>query len=179
VSKVKPETIEISKVNMRKAKELIKCGIIKKLLSAKQLLEFDKEIAAGIYIYVLEEFGKLLLLKEIKTKQNKYPIKYKFEFLSYPIKFTKAFDYLQKNKHSKCIVLNNEGSYTATSHSWKTYSIGLLPKTEARLGIFYVDFIESKNKDEYEVMKIPTVDENKLKNAIYELENVMKTFEIE
>ena len=41
--------------------------MVKKLCAAKQNLSIDKDIAAGIYIYTLEEFGKLLVLKDCKT----------------------------------------------------------------------------------------------------------------
>jgi hypothetical protein len=56
-----------------KGKELIKNiheGIIKKLQSARQLVDFDKEMAAGLYTYALEEFGKLLLIKEQILKKE-------------------------------------------------------------------------------------------------------------
>jgi hypothetical protein len=56
-----------------KGNELIKNiyeGILRKLQSAKQLVDFDKEISAGLYTYALEEFGKLLLVRESKSKNN-------------------------------------------------------------------------------------------------------------
>ena len=68
-----PQEIHISKETWNEAKRLIKNGIIKKLSAAKQ----NTEIAAGIYIYALEEFGKLLLLKESQTVDGKYIIKYR------------------------------------------------------------------------------------------------------
>jgi hypothetical protein len=49
-----------------KGNELIKNiyeGILRKLQSAKQLVDFDKEISVGLYTYALEEFGKLILGK--------------------------------------------------------------------------------------------------------------------
>ena len=42
---------------------------------------------------------------------------------------------------------------------------------------FYVDFTKSDN-DNYEIMKIPTVDQNKLNEAINKLEEVIDTFEL-
>jgi hypothetical protein len=67
------QEIHISKETWNEAKRLIKNGIIKKLSAAKQ----NTEIAAGIYIYAFEEFGKLLLLKESQTVDGKYIIKYR------------------------------------------------------------------------------------------------------
>ena len=60
-----PQEIYIPKEKWNEAQRLIKNGIIKKLAAAKQNIDIDTEIAAGIYIYALEEFGKLLLLKEL------------------------------------------------------------------------------------------------------------------
>jgi hypothetical protein len=81
-----------------KGNELIKNiydSIIKKLQSAKQLVDFDKEIAAGLYTYALEEFGKLLLVRESKSKNNQYEIKREW-FRTHKDKFPKAFDYQNK-----------------------------------------------------------------------------------
>jgi hypothetical protein len=173
-----PQEIYISKENWNDAKRLVKNGIIKKISAAKQNLDIDIEIATGIYIYALEEFGKLLLLKECQqTVNGKYIIKYREGFLSHSFKFTKAFDYLQDNGYGECIVLNNEGSFTPDPFSWRSYTIGLLAQTEARLGIFYIDFIKSEN-NEYNIMEIQNVDQNKLNEAIYKLNRVINTIEM-
>jgi len=75
--------------------------------------------------------------------------------VNHQIKFGKAFDYLQNNSSEECIILNNESSSISDSYSWKNLSIELLAETEARLGIFYVDFSDSKNnKDKYDILKI-------------------------
>ena len=171
----KPSTIEISEEKWIEAKHIIKNGIIKKISAAKQNIEIDIDIAAGIYIYALEEFGKLLFLKECKNVDGRYIITYRDEFLDHGVKFTKAFDYLQDNDSSECIVLNNDGGFSANSFSWKSFTIGLLPQTKARLGIFYVDFI--KSGDEYDITKIPNVDRNKLNYALNKFEKVINTIE--
>ena len=114
------------------------------------------------------------MLKECKAVDERYIITYRDEFLDHGVKFAKAFDYLQDNGSSECIVLNDEGSYTPDAYSWKSFTIGLLPQTKARLGIFYVDFTKSEN--EYDIMEIPKVDKNKLINAINKLEEVIDTF---
>ena len=173
-----PQEISIPKEKWNEAQRLIKNGIIKKLAAAKHNIDIDTEIAAGIYIYALEEFGKLLLLKECQTDiDGKYIIKYREGFLSHSFKYSKAFDYLQDNDSSECIVLNNEGSFTPKAYSWRSYTIGLLAQTEARLGIFYIDFTKSKD-NEYNLMEIPYVDQNKLNEAIYKLHMVINTIEL-
>ena len=95
-------------------------------------ISIDKDIAAGIYVYALEEFGKLLLLKDCKKVDGRYIIKYRNEFVSHRIKFGKAFDYLQNNNSDECIILNNESSYTSDLYSWKNFSIELIAETESR-----------------------------------------------
>lgn len=47
----------------KELKQTIINGIKRKLLSARKLIEIDKEIAAGIHVYSLEELAKLLLLE--------------------------------------------------------------------------------------------------------------------
>jgi hypothetical protein len=174
--KGKPRRIYISKDKWSETKHTIRDGIRKKLFAAKQILSIDIDIAAGIYIYALEELGKLLLLKDCK-KVERYIIKYRDEFVNHRIKFSKAFDYLQNNNSDECIALNDESSYISESYSWKNFSKELLAEIETRLGIFYVDFTESKNdKDKYHIMQIPNRDKNKLKDAINELGNVINNF---
>jgi hypothetical protein len=174
-----PQEIYISRENWNEAKRLVKNGIIKKLSAAKQNLDIDIEIATGIYIYALEEFGKLLLLKESQPDINeKYIIKYRDGFLSHSFKFCKVFDYLQNNGYGECIVLNNNGSFTPDAFSWKSFTIGLLAQTQARLGIFYIDFTKSEHNNEYDIMEIPDVDQNKLNEDIYKLNMIINTIEL-
>ena len=171
------QEIHISKETWNEAKRLIKNGIIKKLSAAKQNIDIDR-FTAGFYIYTLEEFGKLLLLKESQTVDGKYIIKYRDGFRSHEFKFNKAFDYLQNDGYGRCIILNDDGAFTPDAFSWRSFTIGLVAQTEARLGIFYVDFTEFEN-DNYEILKIPTVDKNKLNEAINKLEEIINIFEFE
>ena len=70
--------------------------------------------------------------------------------------------------------MNDEGGFSPNSFSWKGFTVGLLPKTEARLSIFYIDFVYSHfEANEIEVMKIPAVDGSILTDAIRELETVI------
>jgi hypothetical protein len=63
------------------------------------------------------------------------------------------------------------------SYSWKIFSKDLLAEIEARVGIFYINFTESKNdKDKYDITKIPNIDKNKLKDVINELGSVINNF---
>ncbi len=62
----KPYEIEITQEKWSEAKLIIIEGIRKKLEAAKKLIKSDK-VAAGLYIYAVEEFGKLLLLDNLRT----------------------------------------------------------------------------------------------------------------
>jgi hypothetical protein len=42
----------------------VRDGIFRKLKAARGALAIDKAVAAGVYVYAVEEFGKLLLLKK-------------------------------------------------------------------------------------------------------------------
>lgn len=157
-----------------KGKDLIKNihdGIIKKLRSAKQLVNFDKEISAGLYTYALEEFGKLLLVKGSKLKTYQYEIKHEW-FRTHKDKFPKAFDYLQENNHGQCIAIA-EGDYNPNDFYWRDFMIGLPANFKARLSIFYCDF-KIKGSDDIEILEATNVDKNMLQNAIDELEKAVK-----
>jgi hypothetical protein len=76
-------------------------------------------------------------------------------------------------------VLNDEGSFNPKSYSWRGYSIGLIPETEARLSIFYVDFIYiSENTNNIDIKKNPPIDVEILKNGINELESAINELPI-
>jgi hypothetical protein len=64
----RPKKLRITEARMNELKENILNGIKKKLTAAESLIGKHEEIAAGIYVYSIEEFGKLVLLKESKKK---------------------------------------------------------------------------------------------------------------
>jgi hypothetical protein len=112
-------------------------------------------------------------------KDGKGKINYRDEFVSHEVKFAKAFDYLQERDYNNCIVLNNEGSFSPQSFSWRSFTIGLIPKTEARLSIFYVDFFyTNEDRDDIDIMKIPPIDEEVLSEGINEIESAITELSI-
>jgi hypothetical protein len=83
--------------------------------------QLDEYICAGVYTFVLEEFGKLTLLAQYpKMKNNKREIKYANEFMNHEAKFAAALDYLQANGFEESCVLNNHGDFSPKSFSWKS-----------------------------------------------------------
>jgi hypothetical protein len=123
-------TIRISEKTRMEMVDNINTGILKKLEAARKFIEIDLEISAGLYTYVVEELGKLLLLTRIKIKSGKCTVKYSKEFVSHNKKFETAFNYIQENNIGECLVVSDEGSFTAKSFTWRSYSLGLIPDTK-------------------------------------------------
>lgn len=170
----KPVEIEIDYEKWNETKQTIREGIKKKLDASRRLIETDKQVSAGLYIYSIEEFGKLLLLDNSKLQSAKGKLNYRDEFVSHEVKFGKAFDYLQAHNYNNCIVLNDEGSFSSESFSWRDFTIGLIPKTEARLSIFYVDFVyTNEDTKNIEIMENPLIDVEILKKGVNELETAL------
>jgi hypothetical protein len=101
-------------------------------------------IAAGLYIYAVEEFGKLLLLKNVYELNRMRRVIYEKELLSHTKKFKAVFDYLQANKYDACLLLSG-GDVVPGDVVWSDAIIGLLANTGARLSVFYSDFAYDKN----------------------------------
>ena len=170
----KPREIELTLEKWNETKRIIREVVKKKLDAAKKLIESDKEVSAGLYIYAIEEFGKLLLLDNSKLQDGKGKLNYRDEFVSHEVKFGKAFDYLQEHDYNNCIVLNDKGDFSPESFSWRNFIIGLIPETEARLSIFYVDFLyTNESTNDIDIMKIPLIDVDILRKEINELESAI------
>lgn len=167
VGRKDPENLDVSDNLMVEAINLIKEGIKHKLAAAKKIIECDKDIAAGIYVYALEELGKLEVLKEAAYS---YRVEYRDAFLSHRKKFSKAHDCVIKFYHPECISIG--GSFDE-SFSDTSFTQILEVQTEARLGIFYIDFEYDKFGTATKIKKIPFVNETKLRNAIDGLEDVI------
>ena len=59
----RPCHIDIPEKQWKEMMQNVLNGILRKLNAVKSMQTIDVDIAAGIYIYAVEEFGKLLLLK--------------------------------------------------------------------------------------------------------------------
>ena len=171
----KPAEIIISKKQWKELMMITNEGIKKKLQSARKLIDTNKEISAGLYTYAIEEFGKMILLNKSRLGKGGYIIKYSSEFTCHERKFAAAFDHLQENGYERCYILNNKGGFNPEGFSWRSFTIGLLADFEARLSVFYSDF-EYDEKKQLVMVKIPEVDREMLKNAIYELESAANSY---
>lgn len=161
---IKPKEVIIYKDQLKQICDYTRKNIYRKLDSAKLLINHDPEMSAGLYTYAIEEFGKLLLLRQCAFNNDKCKIMYEDQFIKHTYKFELAFDYLRKNNAGQCITLS-QGSFSQQSYSWKNFDIGLLPGFESRLSIFYSDFLFEQNRVT-DIVHIPSVDHGCLKDAI-------------
>ena len=181
----KPKEVHLKNQEWKNIKKLTRQRIISKLQSAKELLKVTglDDVSAGLYTYALEEFGKLILLDKSEPIANntKRKIKYRSEFTSHDTKFEAAFDYLQDYNPSgyKCYVLNDEGSYSPRSFTWRSFHIGLLADFKARMSIFYSDLSYKLNDsgeltNEILIDEMPKIKRKYLSEAIDELSTIVR-----
>jgi hypothetical protein len=171
---VKSEKLDVNDKLMEEVMSAIKQGITRKLAAAREMIDHDNEVAGGIYTYAVEELGKLELLKGSQKTLDGYQIDYKRGFLGHNIKFEKAAKYLEAHNHSECIDIG--GSFSKASLS-DSFTLELETNTEARLGIFYVDFeIDDTGTNAKKVKAIPYVNKSSLAAAIDGMEDVMRTY---
>ena len=141
---IKSGQITITDKVWDEAKKNTRDGIEEKISAAETILNNQEsiDIAASLYTYALEEFGKLVLLRKLpKTKSgNRRNINYKNEFACHDKKFELAFDYLQNADHGDCLVLNDRGSFSSKSFRWRSFNLGLLAAFNARLSLLYTHF---------------------------------------
>ena len=172
----KPSYIDIPEKLWKKMMQHVLDGVFQKLNAVKNMQTIDLYVAAGIYIYAVEEFGKLLLLKNANVLNGIRRVVYEKEFLSHTKKFKAAFDYSQANRYDSCLVLS-EGDVVPSDVVWSDAIIGLLANTGARLSVFYSDFVYDNNQNII-IETPPTIDLDLLQKASNELERASKEFHI-
>ena len=102
------------------------------------------DVAAGLYTYAVEEFGKYLYLTSIEPNDEKYHINYSDEFINHPKKFERALS----NLPAECKLLH-KGEVTDSDFYDPLSSADIIADFETRKKIFYSDL------DPYFVKKIP------------------------
>jgi hypothetical protein len=172
----KPSHVDISENQWKEMMQNILNGIFQKLKAVKSILTIDMYIAAGLYIYAVEEFGKLFLLKNVNELNGMRRVIYEKEFLSHTKKFKAAFDYLQANRYDACLLLSG-GDVVPSDVVWSDALIGLLANTGARLSVFYSDFAYDRNLNVI-IETPPAVELELLQKAGNELERASKEFRL-
>ena len=97
--------------------------------------EGDPTVAAGLYTFAIEEYGKYLYLKSIEPVDGKYHIDYEGEFKNHSKKFERALS----NLPHECALLNRGESKDPQHYTPDTHE-DIIADFETRLRIFYSDF---------------------------------------
>lgn len=169
MSKCNQIELQISDKLLQDTKDTIKRRIIQKLATARKIVEYDKEVSAGIYVYAVEELGKLEVLKNVQN--GKLP--YRPDFRNHSTKFKKAKEYLEKQKQEVCNLLN-EGAFDSDAFDPDDFDTDVAANTEARLEIFYVDVkYDNSSHIVNSIKQIPTVDAKLLSQCIDSLEKIV------
>jgi hypothetical protein len=174
--KIFPKKIDISENQWIEMMQHVRNGIFRKLDAVRKIQLIDKDIAAGIYVYAVEEFGKLLLLREAPSHNGKRRVKYAEEFVIHKVKTKKASDYFRSNNFHVCMILA-QGCPGQTSDveeaNWDNVIVDLAADTKARLSIFYSDFVYDSNNNPV-VESPPDVEPEMLQKASEQLEFATK-----
>jgi len=92
-------------------------------------------IAAGLYTFAVEEYGKYLYLKSLEPIDEKYHIDYSNEFTNHNKKFERALS----NLPDECKLVNL-GEGKDTEFDEPDFHDDIIANFETRLRIFYSDF---------------------------------------
>lgn len=103
-----------------------------------------------MYVYAVEEFGKLLLLRDALSLNGKRKIKYAKGFVDHKTKIDKASEYFRRNNSNVCMIIA-QGCPGQTRDvdegNWDNVIVDTAANTEARLSIFYADFVYDHDKN--------------------------------
>ncbi len=141
----------------------IEHGITRKLIAARKMIDIDKELSAGLYLYAFEEFGKLLVLHDTEKVNGKHRVNYANKFTRHSKKFKCAARYLEAHGYDDCLVLG--GGFDPRGFDSKGFITAMLADFDSRLSIFYSDFNEDGS-----IVELPSVESDTLRKAIDTLE---------
>jgi hypothetical protein len=152
----------------------IKKRIIHNLEAIEQFLKVQgyENVCAGLYTYALEEYGKILFLKDNKhilpTDNTKIKFRYRREknksdkkyygFLAHEDKFSRMID--DNKLENRCKVLS-KGDFEPNDVVLRDYEVGLIADMEARMALFFAEF-----KDENTILDPPPIDRGILERNV-------------
>jgi AbiV family abortive infection protein len=160
------ETLEVTEELWIKMMQETLNGILMILDSVEKLLKTggNSAISAGLYMFAVEEYGKLLLLKNYKPSKEIIQIKYKNEFRNHRAKFGIAIKTLPK----ECIILH-EGAFDREAFDPEAFDTDEIADCETRQAVFYSDFISSGDF----IKPNPSVDKELLEKAVAQLKTIV------
>ena len=161
--------LELSEELWKKIVQETFFGILKMLECAERLLESEghEAVCAGLYTFAVEEYGKVLLLKQYTLENGKVKIRYRDEFRNHNRKFETAIRVLPKECVNLCRTGFEKGFEDGFEHK------NILADFEARLAIFYADFADSGEA----IKPLPPVEEILLRKAIDKFRNIVEEIE--
>jgi len=159
------EELEISEALWRTMMQETLNGVLALTDSVEKLLNNggDAAICSGLYMFAVEEYGKLLLLKDCTSASGMVRIRYRNGFRSHTAKFGKAIQTLPK----ECVTLHR-GVFDRSVFDPEAFDVDEIADCETRQTVFYSDF----TMDGQYIKRPPTVDVNLLKNAVAQLKTI-------
>jgi len=161
--------VEILKIPEELCKKIVQetlKGILRLLDSAQILLDNggDEAVCAGLYTYALEEYGKILLLKQTSHVAGEVEIEYRKGFRCHRRKFRLALE----NLPNECKTLY-EADFDAEDFESSDFETeDIIADFEARMAVFYSDFTDSGR----DIKPVPPVDTKLLRNAMNTLQTI-------
>jgi AbiV family abortive infection protein len=160
------ETIEVTEDLWKTTIKETRNGVLKLLEDARKLLNCggNEAICAGLYTYAIEEYGKLLLLKQYHPSAGIVKIKYKTGFRNHTEKFRIAV----KSLPAECTTLKR-GIFDTGIFDAKVFDTEkVVADFEARMAVFYSDFLDSGDG----IKAVPQVDKELLGKGIEKLRTI-------
>ena len=116
-------------------KQNIRDGILRKINAVRLMQTINKDIAGGLYVYAIEEFGKLLLFRNVPSLNGRRKEKYDGEFVKHEKKIEAAFNYFRMNNFHPCLISARACGQTSDVEDveWRDVVVDLPADTEARL----------------------------------------------
>ena len=144
-------------------------GIIRLLDASNKLLlnGGNEAICAGLYTYAVEEYGKLLLLKQCVPSNGKVTIDYEkiFRDKRHENKYRAAIENLEKQAPECTILMKGLCNSAIFNSQIFDTTAPIIVDFKTRMAIFYCDIADSGDG----IKQVPPVDKSLLKNAIGKL----------
>ena len=121
--------------------------------------EGDPTVAAGLYTFAVEEYGKYLYLKSLEPIDKKYHVNYVDYFQKHPKKFERALS----NLPHECKLVHL-GEYEDTEFYESDFHDDIIANFETRLRVLYTD-LDPNFANKVSKMQLP-VDSKLLKIAV-------------
>ncbi len=135
-------------------------GIWTLLESAERLLESggNDAICAGLYTFAVEEYGKVLLLRQYNPLEGKVKIEFRDIFRGHDQKFKTAIENLPR----QCTILH-EGVFDPKVFNPRVFDTeDVIADLEARMSVFYCDITDSADA----IKQYPPIEGTLLRKAI-------------